>query len=189
MQVRKSRIREDLLTAADLRRLARSEKKPRTARRMLAIANALDGMTFSTAARVVGMERQALGDAVQRYNAEGVEGLYDRTKPGRPRKLDAGQEAELAQIVLAGPDPETDGISAYTLEDLAGIANERWGVSYHPWSMSRVIKRLGFSRQKARPTHPKTDEAAQAAFKGARRTAARRCRYTSRQAHSIDVPG
>ena len=105
-------------------------------------------------------------------NAEGVDGLYDRPKPGRPRKLDAGQEAELAQIIIAGPDPETDGISAYTLEDLAGIANERWNVSYHPWSMSRVIKRLGFSRQKARPAHPKTDEAAQAAFKGARQTAA-----------------
>ena len=58
------------------------------------------------------------------------------------------------------------------LADLAGIANERWNVSYHPWSMSRVIKRLGFSRQKARPAHPKTDEVAQAAFKGARRTAA-----------------
>ena len=162
----------DILTASGLRRLARTEKKTRTARRMLAIANALDGMTFAAAARVVGMERQALGDAVRRYNAEGVDGLYDRAKPGRPRKLDARQEAELAQIIIQGPDPEIDGISAYTLEDLAGIANERWNVTYHPWSMSRVIKRLGFSRQKARPAHPKTDEAAQAAFKGASQTVA-----------------
>jgi len=172
MQGRQSKIREDLLTASGLRRLARTEKKTRTARRMLAIANALDGMTFAAAARVVGMERQALGDAVRRYNAEGVDGLYDRAKPGRPRKLDARQEAELAQIIIQGPDPEIDGISAYTLEDLAGIANERWNVTYHPWSMSRVIKRLGFSRQKARPAHPKTDEAAQAAFKGASQTVA-----------------
>lgn len=69
--------------------------------------------------------------------------------------------------MLAGPDPEKDGISAYTLEDVARITEERWNVSYHPWSMSRVLKRLGFSRQKARPHHPKKDEAAQAAFKGA----------------------
>lgn len=94
MQSKQSKIREDLLTASGLRRLARTEKKTRTARRMLAIANALDGMTFAAAARVVGMERQALGDAVRRYNAEGVDGLYDRAKPGRPRKLDARQEAE-----------------------------------------------------------------------------------------------
>jgi transposase len=31
--------------------------------------------------------------------------------------------------------------------------------------MSVAIKRLGFSRQKARPHHPQKDEAAQEAFK------------------------
>ncbi len=118
------------------------------------------GVTFREAYRLV-------GDAVKRYNEEGLDGLYDRVKPGRPRKLDAAQEAELAKLVLAGPDPETDGISSYTLEDVARIAQERWQATYHPWSMSRVLKRLGFSRQKARPHHPKKDAAAQAAFKGA----------------------
>jgi putative transposase len=161
-------IRDDLHTAIDLRRLARSERVPRAARRMLALANAMDGMSFTDAAHVVGIERQSLGDAVKRYNAEGLAGLYDRDKPGRPRKLKAVQEAELCEIILEGPDPEVDGISAYTLEDLAGIAKQRWGVSHHPSSMSRVVRRLGFSRQKARPHHPEKDEAAQAAFRGAR---------------------
>jgi transposase len=164
---RKRELRQDLHTAAVLRRLARSERTPRTARRMLGLANIMDGMGVAEAAIAVGMERQSLGDAVKRYNEEGLDGLYDRVKPGRPRKLDAAQEAELARLVLAGPDPETDGISAFTLEDLARIAQERWQAVYHPWSMSRVLKRLGFSRQKARPHHPKKDEAAQAAFKGA----------------------
>jgi hypothetical protein len=41
------------------------------------------------AARAAGMERQALGDTIKRYNAEGLEGVFDRAKPGRPRKLDA----------------------------------------------------------------------------------------------------
>jgi hypothetical protein len=30
------------------------------------------------------MERQALRDAVVRYNAEGLDGLHDRPKSGRP---------------------------------------------------------------------------------------------------------
>jgi hypothetical protein len=38
---------------------------------MLAIANALEGMSRADAARLAGMERQALRDAVVRYNAEG----------------------------------------------------------------------------------------------------------------------
>ncbi len=101
-------------------------------------------MKISAAALAAGMERQALGDAIKRYNAEGLEGLFDRAKPGRPRKLDAAQEKELSKLLIEGPDPDKDGISAYTLDDLVAIAQSRWKVTYHPWSMSVAIKRLGF---------------------------------------------
>ena len=33
---------------------------------------------------------------------------------------------------------------------------------YHPSSLSGVLRRMGFSRQKTRPSHPRTDPAAQA---------------------------
>jgi transposase len=68
-------IRRDLLSVDDLRTLARRERNRRTATRMLAIANALDGMSRTQAARLVGLERQALRDAVLRFNAEGLTGL------------------------------------------------------------------------------------------------------------------
>ena len=162
---RKRDVREDLFSGEVLLRLARTQKNKRASRRMLGIAHVLGGMTISAAARAAGMERQALGDAIKRYNAEGLEGLFDRAKPGRPRKLDAAQEKELSDLLIEGPDPDTDGISAYTLDDLVAIAKARWQVTYHPWSMSIAIRRLGFSRQKARPHHPAKDEAAQEAFK------------------------
>lgn len=167
----KTTIRTDLHDPEDLRRLARGERVPGTARRLLGIANAITGMSFSAAARVVGIERQSLGDAVQRDNAEGPAGLYDRPMPGRPRKLNPMQEDELCDIVTAGPDPELDGISADTLEDLAEVAEARFGASYHPSSMRRVLRRLDFSKQKARPHHPLKDEAAQEAFEGGSATA------------------
>jgi transposase len=168
MQGKKTEIRTDLHTAAELRGVARHAAAPLTIKRLLALANALDGMSFVDAAKAAGLERQALGDAVKRYNTEGVDGLKDRRRTGRPRKLEAAQEATLAATIIAGPDPEMDGISAFTLEDLCALASERFGASYGPRGMSVVIKRLGFSRQKARPHHPEKDEAAQAAFKGAR---------------------
>lgn len=147
-------IRTDLHEPGDLRRLARGEAVPRAARRMLAIANAMEGMTLTQAARVVGIERQSLGDAIRRYNAEGLAGLYDRPKPGRPRKLTPVQEDALCAAIAVGPDPDVDGISAYTLEDLAELAESRFGVGYHPASMSRVVRRLGFSKQKGAAAPP-----------------------------------
>ena len=91
-------IRADLASPARLRRLARRERDPRTATRMLAIAGALEGRSRAEAARLAGMERQALRDAVVRFNAEGLEGLRDRTKPGRPSAL---AEAERAVLLLS----------------------------------------------------------------------------------------
>lgn len=157
-------IREDL-SAQELRQLARRERARRPAMRMLAIANALDRMSRALAAKAAGMDYQALRDAVVRYNAEGVAGLYDRSKPGRPERLDADEKSALSALILAGPDPEAEGISAFTLPDLCRIIEARYAKPFHPASLSRVVRRMGFSRQKARPRHPRHDAAAQAAFK------------------------
>ena len=157
-------IRKDR-TPGVLRKLAKAERNGRVARRILAIANALSGMNRKQAAEAVGMDRQGLRDWVIRYNEHGLDGLYDAWGKGRPPRLSAIEQAGLARIILAGPDPETDGISAYTLEDLCGICQERFGKSFHPASMSRVVRRLGFSRQKTRPSNPKKDEVALQAFK------------------------
>jgi transposase-like protein len=77
---------------------------------MLAIANALDGMSREQAARSADMDRRTLRDWVIRYNAHGVDGLKDHWGDGRPPKLSAQEKAELVAIVLAVPDPE-GGIS------------------------------------------------------------------------------
>jgi len=173
----------DALSPHELRIEARRAETPRAAARMYAIASALEGKSRDEAARCAGMDRQALRDAVARYNAEGLDGLYDRDRPGRPRHLSRKQEAQLTKLILKGPNPEKDGISAYTLDDLVHISEEKFGVAYHPSSMSRVVRRLGFSRQKARPSHPMKDPASQEAFKKSPKNAAKNCRYTQGQAH------
>jgi len=156
-------IRTDV-PAAELRRLARRERNRAAAARMQAIAGALEGMTRAEAARLAGMERQALRDAVVRYNAEGAAGLYSRPSPGRRARLTEEQRAALRRLVLDGPEVEATGLSAWTLPELCRAVEERWGASYHPGHMGKLMRRLGLSRQKARPSHPKADAAAREAF-------------------------
>jgi transposase len=157
-------IRKDR-TPEVLRKLAKAETNTRVARRLLAIANALSGMSRKEAAEAAGMDRQTLRDWVIRYNAHGPDGLCDCWSDGRPPRLEAQEQAELMRIVLAGPDPEADGLSAFTREDLVRICKARFGKSFHPASMGRLLKRLGFSWQKARPSHPQKDPAEAEAFK------------------------
>jgi transposase len=81
--------------AAKLRRLARRERDGRVSARLLALANALDGLPRAEAARLADMTGQTLGDWVHRDNAEGFAGLRDRPRPGRPCALEEGRQAAL----------------------------------------------------------------------------------------------
>jgi hypothetical protein len=100
------------LSAAELRTLACQENDARIARRLLALAMALDGVSRKVAACHAGMDRQTLRDWVGRYNAEGVAGLRDRERPGQPALLAPELEEELRQLIEAGPDVEREGSSS-----------------------------------------------------------------------------
>ena len=151
-------------TPAVLRKLAKAETNRRASRRLLAIANALSGMSRKDAAEAAGMDRQTLRDWVIRYNAHGLDGLYDCWGDGRPPRLEPKEQADLIRIVLACHDAES-GLSAFTRENLPRICEARFGKTFHPASLGRLLKRLGFSRQKARPSHPQKDPALAEAFK------------------------
>ena len=146
-------IRTDI-PAEELRRLASKERVNRTARRMLAVAYALDGWSRADAASAARMERQALRDAVVRFNEEDVAGLTDRRVSTRPTALSEGEIALLADRIYRGPDPEVDGVCSWTLVDLTALIEDRFGKTLWPQSLSRILHREGFSRQKTRPVHP-----------------------------------
>lgn len=158
------KIRSDRSPEA-LRLLARRERDGRASARLIAIANALEGMSRAEAARLAGMERQALRDAVVRYNAEGLSGLHDRPRSGPGERLTEGQQAALVSIILKGPDPERDGVRRWRIVDLRAVVEKRFGVRYGQSGMHALLKRLGVSWMSARPSHPRSNAKAREAFK------------------------
>jgi transposase len=167
------------LTAAELRRAAVKSRDTKAARRMLAIALVLEGVDRKTAAESCGMDRQTLrrggsgncpvdslpDERVHRYNAEGLAGLLNLPGGARPRRLDAGQMAELASWVEAGPDPAVDGVVRWRRQDLGRRIEDRFGVAVHERTVGKYLAALGYRRLSVRPRHPKTDPEAQEAFK------------------------
>ncbi len=152
-------------TAGDLRRRACRVASPAQARRMLAIALVMEGSERTTAARSCGMDRQTLRDWVHRYNAEGIAGLANRPRTGRPPRLTAEQFEALVEIVEAGPDVAVDGVVRWRCVDLKGVVADRFAVALSERQIGRILNRQGYTRLKPRPQHPQADEAAQAAFK------------------------
>lgn len=153
------------LDAADFRRAASLSRDAGQSRRLLALAAVAEGRRREEAARIGGMDRQTLRDWVHRFNADGVDGLIDRKAPGATCKLTAEQRAELAGLIETGPDPKTDGVVRWRRVDLREVIRQRFGVTYHERSVSRLLHELGFSHMSARPQHPGQDERVMTAFK------------------------
>jgi transposase len=84
---------------------------------------------------------------------------------GPRSRLTREQQAELAALVEAGPDPEQHGVVRWRRVDLRDELERRFGVKLHERSVGKVLAKLGYRRLAVRPRHPQADEAAQQAFK------------------------
>ncbi len=158
--------RQDL-SAAALRLAAARSRDANAARRMLALALVLEGQSRTDAAATCGMDRQTLRDWVHRYNAAGLAGLVNRRAPGATARLSAEQEAAVERWVEQGPDLERDGVVRWRCRDLQERIRREFRVSLHERTVGKLLTRLRFRRLSVRPSHPQSDPAAQAAFKGA----------------------
>ena len=108
---------------------------------------------------------QTLRDWVHRYNAAGLAGLRDLKSPGPGSKLTVRQQAELAELVEAGPDPAVHGVVRWRRVDLRDELQRRFGVALHERSVGKILTKLGYRKLSVRPRHPQADEEAQETFK------------------------
>jgi transposase len=152
-------------SAAELRGEAKRTDAADAARRMLALALVLEGMSRGEAAKACGMDRQILCDWVHRYNAQGLEGLHNRTAPGAKPRLSPEQEREVAELVRNGPDLAEHGVVRWRRIDLAHVIEQRYGVKLAERSVGDLLRRLGFRRISVRPRCPEQDAAIQQAHK------------------------
>ena len=125
------------MSSHELRLAASKVKNSNAARRMLAIALVLEGVARKSAAETCGMDRQTLRDWVHRFNAEGLEGLSNRSSSGPSPLLSGEQKAELAQMVREGPDPAADGVVRWRRVDLQRKIKARFGVEMHEWTVGK----------------------------------------------------
>src|SRR4051812_10535512 len=152
-------------TLGELRAVAAKCDDAGKTRRLLAIAMILDGASRLDAARQAGMDRQTLRDWVHRYNEAGIPGLVSRKAPGAPAKLTQAQMAELHALVIAGPDRKVHKVIRWRCVDLRVEVARRFSVTVPERTIGKWLRKLKLTPLQPRPHHPKTDLAAQEAFK------------------------
>lgn len=100
-------------------------------------------------ADVLGVTKGAVSQWMKRGREGGVEGLKRRIACGASPRLEKDQQEALAELLVVY-DAEDYGFTgkAWTCRRVAAVILWHFGVSYHPAHVSRVLRSLGFSRQK-----------------------------------------
>ena len=168
--------------AASLRRLAKVSANGNQTRRLLALAEIYDDGSRSDGARIGGVGLQVIRDWVLRFNAEGPDGLIDRSAPGQRPKLNDTQRAALARMVEDGPIPAVHGVVRWRLKDLALWIFEEFGIALDETTVGRMLRAMGFRKLSARPRHYAQNELALDDFKKHSRPNWRRSARHSRSA-------
>jgi transposase len=120
----------------EIGRLARSRTAPaRLVARARIIQASAHGQAAGVIAATLSCSRPTISNWIRRFNSEGLHGLEERPRSGRPHTYTAEQRAEV--IALALTDPKKLGLpfGGWTLDRLAAYLNEKKGI---PIKRSRI---------------------------------------------------
>ncbi len=73
--------------------------------------------------------------------------------------------AELRDLTIKGPDPETDKVVRWRCIDLREVVSRRFEVTVSERTIGKWLRKMKLTRLQPRPFHPKSDPAAQETFK------------------------
>jgi transposase len=136
----------------ELDHLYRTTKEPRLrTRAQMILLSAEQGLKVPQIATIVRESEATVGRWLKRYLAEGLEGLQDAPRPGRPAEITAEYRAALLAAVRRRPRSLRLPFSLWTLQRLADYLAERTGVRVSDETVRRALKQAGIVL--SRPQH------------------------------------
>ncbi len=129
-------------------------------RRRHAVAMMRRGMKPAAVAKVLRVSLVSVGRWRKTARLGGTKALAAKPTPGRPPKLSVARRRQLLQMLARGPTRHGFGTELWTLGRVAEVIHRRWGVSYHPSQVWRILAALGWSCQKPQCRARERDEAA-----------------------------
>jgi transposase len=159
-----------------LQQLAKTQKQARMRIRLQAIVLAREGKTAPQIAAMLGAARRAVQEWVSRYNRNGIDGLTEGTRTGKPPKLVRDRHEQLKRRLDAGA-LETDGVCTLRAADVKRILENEFNVVYSLKGVYKLLHRLGYSCLAPRPRHKLANAVVQDAFKKVPWMSSSRCEW------------
>lgn len=131
--------------------------------RLMALSHIKNGANRTQTAKYLQVSRRMVNEWVKRFNEEGLDGLKEKPRSGRPRALSTEQLKKLKAYVESHAIKPDGGRLKGTL--VIAYVEQEFGVSYSLTNIYRLLHQLGFSWITSRSRHPKQSQDAQDEFK------------------------
>jgi transposase len=99
-------------------------------------------------ADALGVTQGAVSQWLARAKKQGIEALRRRKAPGAKPRLTPKQKAQIPELLKQGSEAFGFRGDVWTRERVATVIRRKFGVSYHPVHVGRMLKALGWTRQK-----------------------------------------
>jgi transposase len=133
--------------------------------RLHAVLLVAQGMSGRTVAQLLGDSPRSVAYWVRRFEEEGLAGLAEADRPGRPGRLSPEQIDQIADALRSSPSDHGLVANLWDGKTLSVFIKQRFGIGLGVRQCQRLFRQLGFRFRKPRPMIAKADPAQQAAFK------------------------
>jgi len=117
-------------------------------RRRLAGRLLLEGRKIGEVAEIVAASESSVRRWRREVEKGGFEALKAKPHPGRKARLNEKQKQRLARILLAGPCKAGYRTDLWTCRRVAAVIAKKFGVTYHPAHVWKILRGLGWTPQK-----------------------------------------
>jgi transposase len=127
---------------ATLETVLKQTQEARVFRRAQAIREVVAGHHVNTVSATFHFTNSALRKWVQRFANQGVSGLVDRPRPGRPRKVTCELAQHLNRLVDQDPLQHGSRSSQWSCRELATVLAQHTGVQLGRERVRLVLKKM-----------------------------------------------
>ena len=131
-------------------KIYRIEQNVKAKERMLLVLNVVyQGKISAQVARDLHRSKAWACEWLKRYSKEGIEGLKDRTKSGRPPKLSKETSYQIKQELKQSNQ-------GWTTKQVEELIIKKSGIKYHSIHIYRILRKWGFKQKVPRKVHVNT---------------------------------
>ena len=131
------------------------------ANRLHAVALNMEGRTAPQIADVLKVHRSNVCLWLERWQEDGMEGILEGHRAGRPPTISERQRQQLTDILESGPVAYGFSSGVWTCPMIARVIEDEFSLSYHPAHVSRILHSLEFSVQRPQKVLARADKALQ----------------------------